>query len=222
MELDLSLPCLELGPDDADRCVVMLHGFGANAFDLVPLAEDLDLPRTRFVLPNAPIIPATMAGGLPLQAWYDIRTLEPSPDREDPDHIRASAQDIERILDSQRLAGIPAERTVLGGFSQGGAMALHVGLRHPHSLAALVGLSTYLVQPEDLAEQRHAANRDTPLWLAHGTGDDVVPLARGQASMEQLRRAGHPVHWSTWPVDHQLHRGEIEALRDFLVQRLAP
>lgn len=216
----MRLPALELGPDDADACLVLLHGFGASAFDLAPLAEDLALPRTRVVLPNAPVISATIAGGLPLQAWYDIRTLEPSPDREDPAGVRASAADLGQLLAEQAARGIPPERTFLGGFSQGGAMALYVGLRHAERLGALVGLSTYLVLDEHLDAEAHPANRRTPVWMAHGTHDDVVPLHRGERAARRLQADGRHVHWETWPVDHSLHPAEIESLRDFLLECL--
>lgn len=207
------LRALALGPDDADSAVLLLHGFGASAWDLAPLAQDLARPRTRFLLPDAPWLRATIAGGMTVQAWYDIRTIEPSPEREDPAGVRASAAALAALLAAEAARGVPAARTVVAGFSQGGAMALYLGRRHPERLAGMAGLSTYLV----LADEPLApANRATPALLAHGTEDDVVPLARGEEAARRLRAEGRAVRWSAWPTAHAIHPGAVEALRGFL------
>jgi len=213
-------PTLELGPEDADAVVILLHGFGADAADLASTVPELDLPALRFVLPNAPVIKATISAGWPVSAWYDIRTMEPSPDREDPAGVRASAQRLTALLTQQEQRGVAPKRTFLAGFSQGGAMALYTGLRHDERLGGIVAMSSYLPLPASLAKEAHPINARTPVWQAHGTLDEVVPLARGQATAQQLHDAGWPVSWQTWPMGHEICDAELGALRTWLLARL--
>ena len=219
----MSLPSeapIEIGPDDARAVVFLLHGFGADAWDLAGLVPELDLPHIRYVLPDAPLVRATLAGGQLVRAWYDIRTLEPSPHREDASGVRASSSRISALMAEQAARGVPPERMVLAGFSQGGAMALYVGLRHPSALAGLAGMSSYLVLPDTLAAEAHPANAATPVWLAHGTQDDVVPFSRGQAARAALEGAERSVQWSTWPIRHEICGPELASLRTFLLDAL--
>jgi len=213
-------PPLCLGPPDADAVVLLLHGFGADASDLAGLVPALALPGVRFVLPEAPVIRATLSGGWPVQAWYDIRSVQPSPDREDPVGVRASAVALTALLQAEEDRGVPAARMVVAGFSQGGAMALYCGLRYPRRLAGIVGMSSYLVLPATLDEESSPDNLVAPVWLAHGRQDDVVPLHRGEAVAKALRAAGRPVRWQTWPMAHEICREEQDALRSFLAEVL--
>lgn len=207
---------LNIGPDDADAVVILLHGFGADARDLASLVPELALPGVRFVLPNAPVIRATLSGGWPVQAWYDIRTLEPSAEREDPAGIRTSAAAITTLLFGEEERGVKPARTVLAGFSQGGAMALHTGLRHEERLAGIVAMSSYLVLPDTVAAEAHPINRRTPVWMAHGTVDEVVPIARGEDAARRLREGGWSVAWQTWRMGHAICDEEVAGLRAFL------
>lgn len=216
----MPLSSLHLGPADADRVVILLHGFGADARDLASLVPELALPGVRFVLPDAPAIRATLAGGMLVQAWYDIRSLEPGPDREDPEGIRASGQTLRDLVQSECDRGVPAEQIVVGGFSQGGAMALYTGLRFPQQLAGIVAMSSYLVLPETLQDEAAEQNRQTPIWMAHGTEDDVVPVQRGMAAARALHDGGWPVSMRTWPMPHAIVPGEVAELRRFLGERL--
>ncbi|MCB9777022.1 MAG: alpha/beta fold hydrolase [Alphaproteobacteria bacterium] len=194
--------------------VLLLHGFGADADDLRPLVPQLARPGRRFLLPDAPVMRATIAGGWPVRAWYDILPVPwdgPAP-REDAAGVRASAVSLRGLLaDAQAAHGVPDDRVVLAGFSQGAAMALFMGLRHPARVAGIAALSSYLVAPDEPLGA-HAAG--TPVFMAHGTDDDVVPLARAEHARAAL--ADHPLQWSTWPCGHTIHEGALDALSAWL------
>lgn len=211
------LRTVEIGPEDADRPVVWLHGLGADGHDFAPLVPHLGLPDVRFVFPHAPMAPVTVNGGFVMRSWYDIRMLEAGPDRECEADIRTSAESIEMLLDRERDRG--AERIVLAGFSQGGAMTYHVGLRFGEALAGLMTLSTYLVLPDLLEAEKHPANASTPLLACHGTHDDVVALARGRAAYDAVS-PGREAAWHTFPCAHGVHERQIQVMSAWLRQRL--
>jgi len=202
--------------------VIVLHGLGADGRDFVPVVDELDLAAAgplRFVFPHAPMRPVTINGGYVMRAWYDITGTD-LVRREDEAGLRASQALIEALMARERERGIAASRTVLMGFSQGCAMALMTGLRHPQRLAGIVGLSGYLPLAAATAAERSEANRDLPVFLAHGTRDPVVPLARATASRDALRALGQPVDWHEYPIEHTVSMPELRDLQDWLLQRL--
>jgi phospholipase/carboxylesterase len=220
----MSLETLDFRTGDApSAAIIILHGLGADANDFVPVAQQLDLRAVgdiRYVFPNAPVRPVTINGGMAMRAWYDILGLD-LVRREDETGLRASVVDVQALIDREIAAGIPASRIVLAGFSQGCAMTLLTGLRAPQRLAGLVGMSGYLPLAAVAEAERHDANRDTPVFLAHGRSDPVVPFARGEATRDQLQALGHPVEWHEYPMQHSVCQEEIEDLEAFLLKVLA-
>jgi phospholipase/carboxylesterase len=205
------LQAVELSPTGEVRgSVVWLHGLGADGNDFVPLVPELGLDDLglRFVFPHAPLRPVTVNGGYVMRAWYDI--VNPGfLDPEDADGIAASRQAVETLLAREAQRGIPPGRTVLAGFSQGGAIALHTALRHAQSLAGVLALSTYLPLAERLAAEASEANRKVPIFMAHGHFDPVIPLRLGEASRARLVTQGCAVDWHTYPMEHGLHPDEV-------------
>lgn len=218
------LACVEVEPQgEARHAVIWLHGLGADGFDFPPIVPHLALPAelgVRFVFPHAPAIPVTVNGGMVMPAWYDIVELDLER-RHDEAGVRASARRLERLMAREVERGIPPERTVLAGFSQGGAIALHVALRHPERLAGAIGLSTYLVLQETLEAERSSASRGLRVFQAHGTQDPMVPLQAGQASRARLEELGCEVEWHTYPMQHEVSLDELHALGRWLVKRLS-
>ncbi len=212
------LKTLEIGPltPSAEGAVIWMHGLGANAHDFEPIVPHMQLPGVRFVLPNAESIPVTLNGGYVMPAWYDIRTLAPGPNRENGDHIRQSAEQIRQLIAREVKRGVPTEKIVLVGFSQGAAMALYTGLTHPETLGGIVTLSGYLVLEEQL--KPHPANANTPLFFGHGTRDGVVPVTRGSHARDRVS-AGHDTTWRQYPMAHEVSLEEIADLRQWLHAR---
>jgi phospholipase/carboxylesterase len=201
---------IETGP--APRAaVVWLHGLGADGHDFEPIVPELDLPSSlpvRFVFPHAPMRPVTLNGGWVMRAWYDIRE-EGGVRREDEPGVRASQAQIEALLARERARGVPADRIALAGFSQGGAMSLHTGIRHSERLAGILALSCSLPLSESVAGEASPANRDVPIFLAHGTQDAVVSHGRGVRARDVLRQLGYQVDWREYPMPHAVCAEEI-------------
>ena len=223
--MTILLPRVELeSAPSPSAAVIWLHGLGADGHDFAGLVPELDLsacPPIRFVFPHAPSMPVTVNGGYVMPAWYDI--LGPNlVSQQDAAGIQASERAIVALIAHEVARGIPAERIVLAGFSQGCAMALHTGLRLPQRLAGIMALSGYLPLADRLAAERHAANARTPVFMAHGTQDPVVVLARGEASRDALAALGQPVQWHSYPMPHSLHPREIANISAFLAQMLGP
>lgn len=200
--------------------VIWLHGLGADGWDFVPIVRELPLPETlalRFIFPHAPERPVTINNGYVMRAWYDIRQQDIArvPDEAG---IRDSQAAVERLIARERERGVPAARIVLAGFSQGGAIALQAGLRHREKLAGIVALSTYLPLEGSLDAEASAANKSTPIFMAHGTEDPIVPLQLADASQRALRARGYEVEWDTWPMPHAVCAEEVEALGGFLAR----
>lgn len=207
----------ESGPSP-QRSLIILHGLGADGSDFEPVCAALkldDLGPMRFVLPSAPVMPVSINGGYRMRAWYDILPVS-GPGREDAATMRASMQAVHALIDREVARGVPAGRIVLMGFSQGCAMTLLAGLRYPQRLAGLVALSGYLPLADTTAHERHPANLDTPVFIAHGDDDGVVPMARGQQAFATLRGLGQPVEWHDYPVDHSVCVDEIDDIADWL------
>lgn len=213
----------ETAPDPC-ATVLLMHGLGADGNDFVPIAQELDLSAVgpvRFVFPNAPVIPVTINGGYAMPAWYDILGADLAR-REDEAGLRQSQASIEALLAREKARGIPANRIVVAGFSQGCAMALMTGLRHAEPLAGIVGLSGYLPLADTTAAERHAANAATPIFLAHGRQDDVVPIGRATASRDALQALGYTVQWHDYAMAHSVCMEEIADLNRWLIEVLAP
>lgn len=214
---------IETGPAPT-AAILLMHGLGADCHDFEPLAQELDLSRigeVRYVFPNAPQIPVTINGGFVMPAWYDIRDADIAT-REDEAGLRTSQAAIEALVAREKARGIPANRIVLAGFSQGAAMALMTGLRHPERLAGIVGLSGYLPLAAQTAAERHPANVATSLLLAHGRQDDVVPIARATASRDALSALGYRVSWHDYAMGHSVCPEELLDLKRWLLTVLAP
>jgi phospholipase/carboxylesterase len=219
------LPYVEIeSAPQPTAAVIWLHGLGADGHDFASLVPELDLsgcPPIRFIFPHSPSMPVTVNGGYVMPAWYDI--LGPNLiSQQDAAGIQASERAIVALIAHEVARGIPAEHIVLAGFSQGCAMALHTGLRLPHRLAGIMALSGYLPLVDRLAAERHPANAQTPVFMAHGTQDPVVVLARGEASRDALATLGQPVQWHSYPMPHSLHPREIADISAFLAQVLGP
>lgn len=216
------LDAVEIGGDNADASVIWLHGLGADGHDFEPIVPELRLPaelNVRFIFPHAPEQPVTLNGGMRMRAWFDLIALDRKA-RQDEAGIRASASRIQALIERENSRGVPDERIVLAGFSQGGAVALHLGLRHPRRLAGILALSTYLPLQDTLAEERSAANRDTPILMAHGVSDPVLDLRLGEQSREDLEALGYQVEWHTYPMAHAVCLEEIRLVGEWLARRL--
>jgi phospholipase/carboxylesterase len=200
-----------------EASVIWMHGLGADGNDFVPIVERFKAlqPRVRFVFPHAPIRAVTVNGGARMRAWYDIATLNVS-EYEDHAGINDSAALIGLLIARERDLGIPANHIVLAGFSQGGAMALHTGLRYPEPLGGIIALSSYLPLPNLFATERHLANQHTPIFIAHGLFDTVVPMMLAQTSKEQLEDLGHTTEWHSYPIVHSVSPEEIDDIYHFL------
>ena len=219
------LPAIELetatGPAAS---VIWLHGLGADGNDFVPIVPELALPpaaAVRFVFPHAPVRPVTINNGMRMRAWYDIAAPDLN-NRADITGVRQSQGEIEALITREKARGVPAARIVLAGFSQGGAIALYAGLRHAERLAGILALSTYLVQADKLPAEAGAANRDVPIFMAHGTLDPVVRFEWGLASRRALEANGNPVQWHQYPIEHSLCLEEVRAIGVWLGKMLAP
>ena len=200
--------------------VIFLHGLGADGHDFAPLPGQMNLPvAVRFVFPHAPVTPVTINGGVPMQAWYDILALDWNGP-EDAAGVRNSARSLQRLIGGEAQRGIPSNRVFIGGFSQGGSVALYTGPRHPDPLAGIIALSTWMPQPSTLAAQSTAANRSLPVFMAHGSYDPTVPEMFGARSRDRLRDQGHDVQWRTYPMAHAVCDREIDDLNDWLAARL--
>lgn len=201
-------------PSAATATVIWLHGLGADGHDFVSIVPELGLPPDhgiRFIFPHAPVRPVTINNGMPMRAWYDILSLA-RMDKQDDAGIRASEALVHGVIRQELSLGIPVNRIVIAGFSQGGAIALHTALRYPQRLAGLLPLSTYLPLNDKLAAEASEANRDLPILMCHGEYDAVLPLALGESSCDILRAQGYTVDWRDYPMQHQVCAEEIEAI----------
>jgi phospholipase/carboxylesterase len=193
--------------------IIWMHGLGADGNDFVPLVQELDytgLPGIRFVFPHAKTMPVTVNGGYVMRAWYDITGAELTR-REDEAGLRASQRDIEALIAQEVARGIPASRIILAGFSQGCAMTLQTGLRHPEKLAGMLCLSGYLPLAGTVAAERSAASQSVPIFMAHGRQDGVVQMIRAEQSRDLLQSLGYDIEWHEYNMQHSLC---IEEVRD--------
>lgn len=217
------LPAVEIETAPApDAALIFLHGLGDDGHGWSDVVPALRLPpslRIRFVFPHAPEIPVTINGGYVMPAWYDLYDADFKA-RADLSGVRASRSHVEHLIAREKQRGVAPARIVLGGFSQGGAVALDTGLRHRERLAGLVALSTYLIDPDSLEAEAAPANQRTPIFMAHGTADEVVRFDWGQASSKLLAEGGWPVEWHSYAMPHSAVPEEIEEVGRFVVRVL--
>ena len=191
--------------------IIWMHGLGADGNDFVPMVRELDLaglPPIRFVFPHADQIPVTVNGGYVMRAWYDITNAD-LVRREDEAGLRRSQLQVEALIAREKARGIKADRIILAGFSQGCAMTLQTGLRHPEKLAGLMCLSGYLPLSATVAFDRTEESLDTPILMVHGRSDGVIPLARAEQSRDLLGSMGYQVEWHDYPMQHSLCQQEV-------------
>jgi phospholipase/carboxylesterase len=221
----MKLQTIELNPGAEPRAtVIVLHGLGADGTDFLPMADELELDAVgpvRYVFPRAPVRPVTVNGGHVMRAWYDILGTDLAR-REDEAGLRDAFAQVQQLIEREGARGVPSRRIVLAGFSQGCAVTLGGGLRHGQRLAGLAGLSGYVPLADTLAAERSDANRDTPVFLAHGRQDGVVAFARGSAGRDLLQAQGQPVEWHDYPMEHSVCIEEVQALQQWLLRVLAP
>jgi len=206
---------LETGKNPATS-IIWLHGLGADGHDFEAIVPELDLPAIpiRFVFPHAPMQPVTINAGMVMRAWYDVS--DAAIRREDEAGVRASQSRLEALIAREKERGTSPNRLLLAGFSQGGAIALHTGLRHRERLAGIMALSCYLPVAGTLAAEAHAANRGVPVFMAHGIQDPVVALSRALESRELLGREGYAVEWHEYPIPHSVCAEEIRDISTWL------
>ncbi len=213
---------LESGPNPS-AAIIWMHGLGADANDFVPIAKELELsgcPDIRFVFPNAPTMPVTINNGYVMRSWYDILGSDLAR-REDEAGLRASQASVEQLVAREISRGIPAARIILAGFSQGCAMTLQTGLRYPQKLGGLLCLSGYLPLRDLVAAERSVANQDTPIFQAHGRGDQMIQIQRAEQSRDLLAAMGYKVEWHEYMMQHSVCQEEIDDIGPWLRRVLA-
>jgi len=210
---------IETGPSPR-AAVIWLHGLGADGHDFEPIVPELGLPAApalRFIFPHAPHQAVSINGGAVMRAWYDVT----GDGRQDAAGVRASQVRVEALIARERSRGVAARSIVLAGFSQGGALALQTGLRHPERLAGILALSSYLPLPDTLAQEASEANRDVPIFMAHGTQDPLIPLSWAERSRDHLAALGYAVEWREYPMPHSVCADEITDIAGWLRTVLA-
>ena len=213
---------IETAPNP-DAAVIWMHGLGDDGRGWSEVVPSLGLPRqlaVRFVFPHAPVMPVTINNGMRMRAWYDIRQANLN-ERADIDGVRRSQAHVDALLAREAARGVAPRRTLLAGFSQGGAIALYAGLRAPSRLAGIVALSTYLIASDRTGAEASAANRDVPIFMAHGTYDPVVQFAWAERSRDALKAGGWPVEWHAYPMEHGAVLEEITAAGSFISRALS-
>ena len=203
--------------------IIWMHGLGADANDFVPMLHELDLrglPAIRFVFPNADTMPVTINGGYVMRAWYDIVATDLGR-QEDEAGLRASQAKVEALIEREKARGIPAERIILAGFSQGCAMTLQTGLRQQEKLAGLMCLSGYVPIADKAVAEHTPTSLATPIFMVHGRMDPVIPVARAEQSRDLLKQLGYSVEWHDYPMQHSLCQEEVVHISAWLKKVLA-
>ena len=210
---------IETAPDPR-ASIIWMHGLGADGNDFAPLADEIELPMgVRYIFPHAPTMPVSINGGYVMRAWYDISDV--AIRREDEAGVRASQRSVETLLAREKARGVPANRIVLAGFSQGGAIALHTGLRHAERLAGIMALSTYVPLADKLAAEANPANLTVPVFMAHGTHDPMISVTRAKESRDLLLQQGYAPEWKEYRMEHSVCPQEIGDIAAWLKRVLA-
>jgi phospholipase/carboxylesterase len=224
MKISKSDQAIVLEPSaPATASVIWLHGLGADGNDFVPIVPELGLPKDhtiRFVFPHAPVRPITINNGYPMRAWYDIVTLG-SLKQQDEAGIRDSERAVHGYIEDERAKGVAPSKIVIAGFSQGGAITLHTGLRYPEKLAGLLALSTYLPLGDKVETEARRERKDTPILMCHGEYDQMLPLVMGETTRDALRELGYAVDWHAYPMAHQVCPDQIDLIGQWLRERLS-
>lgn len=208
-----------------DASIIWLHGLGADGndfMDIVPTLAGEARMKLRFIFPHAPVQPVTLNGGYRMRSWYDLTGFSLRGLEIDQAQFRVSARAIMDFIEHERRNGIPSERILLAGFSQGGSLALHVGLRYPLRLGGILALSTFMPTWDTLENERSEANKHTPIFMAHGLQDPIVPVPLGLLAAQQLNALGYTVNWHDYPMAHAMSDQEVQDIRQFIAQRLYP
>tara|TARA_R110000744_G_scaffold63408_1_gene130463 strand:+ start:472 stop:1143 length:672 start_codon:yes stop_codon:yes gene_type:complete len=221
---DSNLSFVEVNPSQPHTAVVIwLHGLGDSGNGFAPIVPELKMPDSlpiRFVFPHAPIRPITVNNNMEMRAWYDITSMDFNH-RADRTGVEESAKQVAQLIDAEIANGTPAERIVLAGFSQGGVIALHLGTRINKKLAGIMALSTYMCDPETLASEASDVNKPTPILMAHGQQDNVVPVFMGNAAFKVLQDNGYAVTWQDYPMQHSVCLEEINHISAWLQARFS-
>lgn len=214
------LPTFEIDPTEEQRgSVIWLHGLGASNHDFDPIVPELRAPFLRFIFPAAPVQPVTINGGMAMPSWYDILSFDNPPLREKESDVRESTLELLALIEREQARGVAADKIVIAGFSQGGAMALHVGLRAEERLAGVLVLSGYLLVPQRFEEEAKPHNREVPILFAHGRYDPVVPLGLGKAGYTRVKAAGYAAAWTEYEMQHSLCLEEVHFIAGWLAKR---
>ena len=212
---------------DPEATIIWLHGLGADGHDFVPIVDELELPvdvAFRFVFPHAPLRPITINNGMVMRGWYDIHDMPIDADkaeRADRPGLEHACRIVRDLIEQENQRGIATNHIFLAGFSQGGALALFAGLRYWQPLAGIIALSAYLPDPDSIEAERSGQNLDTPVFMAHGNHDPVIPVAAGRHSYQMLAEAGYSVGWHTYDMPHSVHPDEIRDIARFIRQHSA-
>jgi phospholipase/carboxylesterase len=218
------LPSVTIDAEGPHRAtVIWLHGLGDSGNGFAPIVPALQIPASlgvKFIFPHAPMRAVTINNGMQMRAWYDLKSMD-FGSRADLAGVLESVEQVTQLIEAEMAAGIPANKILLAGFSQGGVITYHLGCRFPHTLAGMLCLSTYMAEPQLLAEQKSDAGLKTPIFAAHGTHDDVVPMKMGEAAFHSAQQNGFDATWHTYPMQHNVHSQEIHDLSQWLQARLA-
>jgi phospholipase/carboxylesterase len=217
---NMAFAAFEIQPTEPQRgSVIWLHGLGASHHDFEPVVPELAAPYLRFVFPSAPVRPISINYGMRMPAWYDILSLGAGVPRENESHLNESARELTALIEREHERGVAYENIILCGFSQGGAMVLHVGLRSERRLGGILVLSGYLPAAHSLPSEAQPARRDTPILFCHGRYDRVVPFAGGHKSYSLVKEAGFSAEWAEFPVEHTMCIDEVRLIADWLAAR---
>lgn len=218
------LPYVEVNPNTQhDAVVIWLHGLGDSGNGFAPIVPQLELPadhKVRFVFPHAPIIPVTINNGMEMRAWYDIKTLS-FHDRADMVGVTRSAAQVKALVQAEIDSGIPAERIILAGFSQGGVIAYYLGLRFEQKLAGILTLSTYMCDLDMQGDGWHDANKQTPMSASHGAYDEMVPIALGKSAYLKAKDAGYDINWQQYPMQHNVCMEQLQDISAWIQKVLS-
>ena len=218
------LPAVEIEAQGTHKAtIIWLHGLGDSGNGFAPIAPELKLDPSlgvKFIFPHAPVRPVTINNGMKMRAWYDIKSMD-MESRADLDGVVESSHAVKRLIDNEIANGIAANKIILIGFSQGGVIAYHLGARFEQSLAGIVGLSTYMCNPQSLAQQKNAANQHTPILVCHGMQDEVVPMSLGKVAFATLQNNGFKVSWKEYAMQHNVCLPEIQDIAEFINKQLS-